>query len=54
MTIDYLADGGDYMEPFTRAKVVESSPMRLDDAVVDYIRKHASDGISIFDNKSRL
>ena len=54
VTIDYLADGGDYMEPFTRAKVVESSPMRLDDAGVDDIRKHASDEISIFDNKSRL
>ncbi len=39
-TIDYLANGGDYMEPLTRGTVVASSDQVLYDDLLDYIQKH--------------
>lgn len=37
-TIDYLANGGDYMEPLTRGKVVSRSDRVLYDDLIDWLR----------------
>ena len=39
-TIDYLANGGDYMEPLTRAKVVASSPKVAYEELLDYLSEN--------------
>lgn len=36
-TIDYLANGGDYMQPLTRARVVAKSDNVMNEDVMDYI-----------------
>ncbi len=37
-TIDYLANGGDYMTPLTRGKVIASSPNIVYDDLIAYIK----------------
>ena len=37
VTIDYLAQGGDYMKPLTRGKIMTRSEKRLDETMIDYI-----------------
>ena len=37
-TIDYLANGGDYMEPLTKGKVVAQSDRIVYDDLIDYIK----------------
>lgn len=54
VTIDYLANGGDYMQPFTRAEVLETSSVRLDDAVSDYLRSHPAKPEKGYDTTIRL
>lgn len=54
VTIDYLANGGDYMQPFTRAKVLETSSVRLDDAVSDYLKSNQAKPASGYDTSVRL
>lgn len=39
-TIDYLANGGDYMEPLTRAKKIAASASLVYDDLLDYLAKH--------------
>lgn len=39
-TIDYLAKGGDYMEPLTRGKVVAESPVMAYDDLLEYFKTH--------------
>ncbi|MDO5395479.1 MAG: bifunctional UDP-sugar hydrolase/5'-nucleotidase [Bacteroidales bacterium] len=39
-TIDYLANGGDYMTPLTRAKKVAVSPNKFSTDFLDYLRKN--------------
>lgn len=46
-TIDYLAKGGDYMEPLTRAETVAVSRARLDNAMIDYLMSPAMQGHAI-------
>lgn len=38
-TIDYLATGGDYLTPLTRAKVEIRSKLRLDEAIIEWMAK---------------
>lgn len=38
-TVDYLANGGDYMEPLTRGKVLALSPNKLYEDVLHYLTK---------------
>lgn len=38
-TIDYLANGGDYMKPLTRGSVVATAPRKLSDDIVDWMKK---------------
>ncbi len=54
VTIDYLAQGGDYMEPFTHAKVLQRSSLRLDDAVAGYLKSHPAKPVGGYDLKIRL
>ncbi|MDE6145167.1 MAG: 5'-nucleotidase C-terminal domain-containing protein, partial [Muribaculaceae bacterium] len=39
-TIDYLANGGDYMTPLTRGKVVAVSPKIAYDDLLDYLKEN--------------
>jgi len=41
-TIDYLANGGDYMEPLTRGEVDEMSDSIVNRDLIDYIKKNYS------------
>lgn len=41
-TIDYLANGGDYMEPLTRAKQTHISPNTVYNDFIDFLRKNYS------------
>ena len=43
-TIDYLANGGDYMSPLLRGKTVAVSKRRLDNAMIDYLQSAAMRG----------
>ncbi|MCM1021375.1 MAG: bifunctional metallophosphatase/5'-nucleotidase [Muribaculum sp.] len=54
ITIDYLADGGDYMEPFKKAKRLKSSALRLDDAVAGYLKNNKGKPDGGFDTTIRL
>ena len=37
-TLDYLANGGDYMEPLTRAKVIATAPGKVNEDLLDFLR----------------
>ena len=46
-TIDYLAGGGDYMQSFTRAKLVDASTHVLKEDAVAYVKAMAAKGNTI-------
>lgn len=54
VTIDYLANGGDYMEPLTRGKVVTRSKARLDETMIDYIERQHNKPIRYTDSAPRM
>jgi len=54
VTIDYLANGGDYMEPLTHGKVVANSPLRLDETLMDYLEKNKKKTIKYRDGEPRM
>lgn len=53
-TIDYLANGGDYMEPLTRGKVVAKSHDRLDEIMMSYLEKNKKKTIKYTDGAKRM
>ena len=54
-TIDYLANGGDYMEPLTRAEQVARSVDKLYDDMIDVFRNGAMKGRTLkADSKVRM
>ena len=53
-TIDYLANGGDYMEPLTRGKVVANSHERLDEIMMSYLEKNKKKTIKYTDGAKRM
>lgn len=54
VTIDYLANGGDYMEPLTHGTVVAKSPLRLDETLMDYLEKNKKKTIKYRDDEPRM
>lgn len=53
-TIDYLANGGDYMTAFTRGKVIAASPKPVFEDILDYFRIGAGkDKDFVGDNTNR-
>lgn len=54
VTIDYLAQGGDYMEPLTHGEIVTRSKKRLDETMIDYIEGHHNHKITYRDNRPRM
>lgn len=54
VTIDYLAQGGDYMEPLTHGEIVTRSKKRLDETMIDYIEGHHNHKITYSDNRPRM
>ncbi len=54
VTIDYLATGGDYMEPLTRGKVIARSKARLDETMIEYIKRTNGKPIKYTDNAPRM
>lgn len=53
-TIDYLANGGDYMEPLTRGRKVATSPNKLSTDFLKYLRKNFSKKLINPSEKSRI
>ncbi|MGN0231215.1 MAG: bifunctional metallophosphatase/5'-nucleotidase [Muribaculaceae bacterium] len=51
LTLDYLANGGDYMEPLKSGKRIFSDSMKFGDRVLDYLKTLGADGgkISVSD-----
>ena len=51
LTLDYLANGGDYMEPLKSGKRIFSDTMKFGDRVLDYLKSLGADGgkISVSD-----
>lgn len=54
VTIDYLANGGDYMEPLTRGKVTARSALRLDETMIEHIERRHGKPIDYTDDKPRM
>lgn len=54
VTIDYLANGGDYMESLTRAKVIKTDIRRFDDAVIQYLRPLSGKQLPLPDINNRF
>ena len=54
VTIDYLANGGDYMEPLTRGKVITRSDDRLDETMINYITGQKGKPIRYSDDAPRM
>lgn len=54
ITIDYLANGGDYMEPLTRGKIITRSKARLDETMIEYIERLRGKPIKYDDNSRRM
>lgn len=54
VTIDYLANGGDYMDPLTRGTVIAASPMRLDQVLMEYLEKSKKKTIKFTDGRHRM
>ncbi|WP_430810144.1 MULTISPECIES: 5'-nucleotidase C-terminal domain-containing protein [unclassified Carboxylicivirga] len=46
-TSDYLADGGDHFEVFTKALAREGSGLKIRDLIIDHIKKLSSQGQSV-------
>ncbi|MDR2622685.1 MAG: hypothetical protein LBC48_08945, partial [Dysgonamonadaceae bacterium] len=49
-TIDYLAEGNDRMEAFTRAIKVTDSNLLIRDVLIDYIKKQTAENKAIDSN----
>ncbi len=54
VTIDYLAQGGDYMKPLTRGKIMTRSEKRLDETMIDYIEGQHNRKITYRDDRPRM
>ncbi len=54
VTIDYLANGGDYMEPLTRGKIISRSKARLDETMIEYIMRSGEEPIIYNDSAPRM
>ena len=54
VTIDYLANGGDYMEPLTHGKITARSDEKLDEVMIKYIVEQKNKTIKYNDNKPRM
>ena len=52
-TIDYLAEGGDYLDPLTRGKEIARSQQPLVDDLVEFLVKFKAEGrrVNPFDEK---
>lgn len=54
LTIDYLANGGDYMVPLTRGKLLARSKARLDETMIESIQRRHGKPIDFTDDKPRM
>ncbi|MCM1332117.1 MAG: bifunctional metallophosphatase/5'-nucleotidase [Bacteroides sp.] len=54
VTIDYLANGGDYLTTLPNGKVIARSALRLDETMIDYILGQKGKNIKYNDRKRRL
>lgn len=54
VTIDYLANGGDYLTTLPNGKVIARSAQRLDETMIDYILSQKGKNIKYNDRKRRL
>ncbi|MCM1504156.1 MAG: bifunctional metallophosphatase/5'-nucleotidase [Muribaculum sp.] len=54
VTIDYLANGGDYMEPLTHGTVLANSHLRLDETLMKYLEQNKKKSIKYNDGKPRM
>ena len=54
VTIDYLANGGDYMEPLTHGDVVSRSSLRLDETLMEYLERNKKKSVKYTDGKPRM
>lgn len=54
VTIDYLANGGDYLATLTNGNVIARSSLRLDETMIDYILSQKGKNIKYNDNRRRL
>ncbi len=54
VTIDYLANGGDYMEPLTHGTVLAHSHLRLDETLMEYLEQNKKKLIKYTDGKPRM
>lgn len=54
VTIDYLANGGDYLVTLTNGNVIARSALRLDETMIDYILSQKGKNIKYSDNRRRL
>ena len=54
VTIDYLANGGDYLTTLPNGKVIARSALRLDETMIDYILSQKGKNIKYNDRKRRL
>lgn len=54
VTIDYLASGGDYMEPLTRGKVIARSKARLDETMIEHIERAKGKPLKYNDDAARM
>lgn len=54
VTIDYLANGGDYLSTLPNGKVIARSKLRLDETMIDYILSQKGKNIKYRDSRRRL
>ncbi|MDE7396211.1 MAG: bifunctional metallophosphatase/5'-nucleotidase [Muribaculum sp.] len=54
VTIDYLAKGGDYMQPLTNATVVKTDIRRFDNAVIEWMRQLNGSELNLPSHESRF
>ncbi len=54
VTIDYLANGGDYMQPLTNASLVKTDIRRFDNAVIEWMRQFKGSELQLPSSESRF
>ena len=55
VTVDYLANGGDYMEPFTKAERLFTDTVPYGSLVLEYVKQLGEKGVVINpDGKVRM
>lgn len=54
VTIDYLANGGDYLSTLPNGNVIARSRLRLDETMIDYILSKKGKNIKYTDSRRRL